>query len=186
MSIHDLARAIVHLTLRTRQFNNKNISGFARSVRNQKILEIGSGKLVDGKDVYSARRFFDSTNEFEQTDIDPRFGHRVLDVTKMQCSDEYDVIICMSVLEHVFDYQQAIRNLHTALKPEGTLLVSLPVFYPIHDEPHDYWRFTEHAIRRIFSQFGDLRLITRGLRQYPFAYFITAKKRTATVDSSSS
>ena len=185
MIIHDLARAVVHLTLRTRQFNNKNIFGFARSVRNQKILEIGSGVLVDGKDAYSARRFFDSSNEFEQTDINPSFGHRVLDVTKMQYSDEYDVIICMSVLEHVFDYQQAIRNLHTALKPEGSLLVSLPVFYPLHDEPHDYWRFTEHAIRRIFSQFDELRLVTRGPRQYPFAYFITAKKLTDTAKLSS-
>ena len=94
----------------------------------------------------------------------------------MQYSNEYDIIICMSVLEHVFDYEQAIRNIHTALKPGGTILVSLPVFYPLHDEPHDYWRFTEHAVRKIFSQFGDLQLAIRGPRRYPFAYFITGKK----------
>jgi len=171
-----ITRFITHLVFRPNQFKKKQIKRFASLVRDKKILEIGSGKTEGGKYYYSCKPYFDESNEFIQSDINPDFGHKVVDVTNMDYDQEFDVILFTNVLEHVFDYQKAIDSLYKAVKEEGTLVVMIPGLYPLHDEPHDYWRFTEHALRKIFNKFGEVKLKHSGIRQFPFAYYIEARK----------
>ena len=80
------------------------------------------------------------------------------------------------MLEHVYNFEAAVDRIHRALKPGGRAVIVVPVFYPYHDEPYDYWRFTEHALRRLLAAFSSLDLRWRGLRQAPFAYFALATK----------
>jgi len=94
----------------------------------------------------------------------------------MRISNRYDIIICFNVLEHVFDFHPAIENMHRALKKNGQLLVLVPAFYPLHDEPHDYWRYTEHSLGKLFSIFKKVSIEHFGIRQYPFSYFVAARK----------
>lgn len=49
-------------------------------------------------------------------------------------------------------------------------------FYPLHDEPHDYWRFTEHALRMLLADFSEVRIDCSGPRKAPVFYFATAIK----------
>lgn len=170
------ARALVHAVSDIRRFQYKKLSDLAYSTHNKKILELGSGRLLRGKQYYSAKRLFDSSNEFIQTDVVKEFGHPILDVTKMRNKEEFDIILCLNVLEHVYDYETAISNMHRALKKGGTLIIAVPAFYPLHDEPHDYWRFTEHSLRRLLSNFKSVNLVHRGKRQYPLTYYLEALK----------
>jgi SAM-dependent methyltransferase len=39
----------------------------------------------------------------------------------------YDVVVCMEVLEHITDLDSIIRQLETALSPEGHIVISVPV-----------------------------------------------------------
>ncbi len=169
-------RFLSQLAFRIRSYNNRCIRGFAAGVKNKKILEIGSGKMLHGRHYYSAKRFFDESNEFTQTDVNGKFGHRVLDVTKMSYSNKYDIIICMNVLEHVYGFQKAVENIRRALKKKGVAVIFVPGFYPLHDEPGDYWRFTEHSLKMLLSDFSKVRIMHSGLRQYPFAYYVEAVK----------
>lgn len=82
----------------------------------------------------------------------------------------------MNVLEHVFDFHKAIENTYRALKPNGIAIIFIPVFYPFHDEPADYWRFTEHSMRKLLQSFSQITIKYLGIRQYPFAYYIEAAK----------
>ncbi|TDU71398.1 methyltransferase family protein [Prosthecobacter fusiformis] len=59
----------------------------------------------------------------------------------------FDLILCTEVLEHVPDWNTAFANLFSLLKPGGIVLVTTPFFYMLHEEPHDYWRPTDHALR---------------------------------------
>lgn len=36
----------------------------------------------------------------------------------------------------------------------GQLLITCPHFYPLHDEPYDFWRPTHHALRFFGNKFG--------------------------------
>lgn len=176
MNKKDLLREIVRFTFRVRQFNNKCLKTFAKNVKKKRVLELGSGKKYKGGHYYSAKQFFDDSNQFIQSDVIPEYGHNVIDATKMSYANEFDVILCMNVLEHIFDFQKAIENIYIALKPSGTAIIFVPVFYPLHDEPSDYWRFTEHSIKKLLQNFRTVVIKHSGIRQYPFSYYIEATK----------
>ena len=42
----------------------------------------------------------------------------------------FDTVVCSEVLEHLDDYTRALREIHRVLKPNGTLMVSVPRFWP--------------------------------------------------------
>jgi 2-polyprenyl-3-methyl-5-hydroxy-6-metoxy-1,4-benzoquinol methylase len=46
----------------------------------------------------------------------------------------YDVIICLDVLEHIEDDQAAMRNIWSALKPDGVLICSVPALQGLYGE----------------------------------------------------
>lgn len=69
-------------------------------------------------------------------------------VTDLPFGDnQYDVIICTEVLEHVVDTLAAFRELARVLKPGGVILVSTPFAYRLHEVPYDYVRLTPFMIR---------------------------------------
>jgi len=145
----------------------------------RRILELGSGRQDLGKERYSVRGFFDPSNEFIQSDVDPRFGHAIVDATSMEFRGEFDVILCLNVLEHVYDFQTALDRIHLALRPGGMMILQVPAFFPLHDEPHDFWRFTEHALRQMLARFDRVELKRRGSRRIPFSYLAIAAKEPA-------
>jgi SAM-dependent methyltransferase len=49
---------------------------------------------------------------------------------------------------------KAMTEIGRTLKPGGKLLLSVPFFYPLHDEPHDYFRYTPYGIKEILSKVG--------------------------------
>lgn len=171
-----VSRKIVHVFVKPRKHYYKKVSEYAQGVKGKKILELGSGPLVKGKYFYSAKHLFDKSNDFRQTDIVADFGHPIVDVTKIKMANEYDIIMCLNVLEHVYEFQKAINNMHKALKSKGSLIIVVPAFYPLHDEPHDYWRFTEHALRRMLKDFSSVAIEHKGVREFPTGYYIIAKK----------
>ena len=95
----------------------------------------------------------------------------------MSYENKFDVILCMNVLEHVYDFKRAIASIYKALKIDGYAIIFVPVFYPLHDEPGDYWRFTEHSLRRLLNKFKIVKFTHSGVRQFPFAYFIQVQKK---------
>lgn len=56
--------------------------------------------------------------------------------------ESLDVIICTEVLEHVYEPIEALRELYRILKPTGTILLTTPFSYPIHEAPYDFCRLT--------------------------------------------
>lgn len=59
----------------------------------------------------------------------------------------FDILLCTEVLEHVADWGKAFENLFRLGGKGCRLIVTCPFFYPLHAEPYDYWRPTEHSLR---------------------------------------
>ena len=66
----------------------------------------------------------------------------------------YDSALCFQVLEHVPDPHKAMCEAYRILKPGGVMVVSVPHLSRLHDEPHDYHRFTVYGVRRLFERAG--------------------------------
>ncbi len=65
--------------------------------------------------------------------------------------EPFDFILCTEVLEHVADWNKAFQNFVQLLGVEGEILLTAPFFYPLHEEPYDYWRPTPFTIK-LFSE----------------------------------
>ena len=175
--ITDMAKIILTTAIGTRRYYYRMLSNIAKDVRECVILEIGSGKKgKNGRYPYSAKHLFDDSNDFICTDIDSTFGHAVLDITTMECAEVYDVVLCLNVLEHIFDIKLSVDNIYNSLKSGGRACFAVPVLFPLHDEPHDYWRFTEHSIRKLLADFDSVTIGHWGCRKFPFGYFVDARK----------
>lgn len=59
-----------------------------------------------------------------------------------------DTVLFFEVLEHVANPQRTLSEITRVLKPGGMLVMSMPFLYPMHDEPHDYQRYTRHGLMR--------------------------------------
>ena len=66
----------------------------------------------------------------------------------------FQLILCTEVLEHVADWAAALANLRDLLSPGGTLIITCPFVYPLHEEPFDFWRPTPHAIAHWAARSG--------------------------------
>lgn len=70
----------------------------------------------------------------------------------------FDVVLCTEVLEHLPEPQRAIDEMFRVLRPGGTLLLTTRFLFPIHDAPHDYFRFTKYGLRHLLRNFDILEL----------------------------
>lgn len=69
-------------------------------------------------------------------------------------AESIDTIFCTQVIEHVFDHEQVLKDAHRLLKQNGRLILSAPLYWPVHGEPHDFYRFTGFGLAEIFGKNG--------------------------------
>lgn len=66
-------------------------------------------------------------------------------------SGSFDSVVLLDVLEHLPAPSDAMAEAHRVLKPGGVLVMQVPFLYPLHDQPHDFQRWTEHGLRTLFG-----------------------------------
>jgi len=69
-------------------------------------------------------------------------------------SDSFDTIFCSQVLEHVPEPWLALTEFERVLKPGGKLILSVPHISWLHNEPHDYYRYTQHGVSFLLGKAG--------------------------------
>jgi 2-polyprenyl-3-methyl-5-hydroxy-6-metoxy-1,4-benzoquinol methylase len=73
-------------------------------------------------------------------------------------ADTYDCIVCTEVLEHTLQPFKAIEEMGRILKAGAPILISTPFNFRIHGPLPDCWRFTEHGLRALLSEFEIVEL----------------------------
>jgi SAM-dependent methyltransferase len=73
-------------------------------------------------------------------------------------SETFDAIVCTEVLEHLPEPRRAIDEMFRVLRPGGSLLLTTRFLFPIHDAPHDYFRYTKYGLRHLLRQFEIVEL----------------------------
>lgn len=72
--------------------------------------------------------------------------------------EQFDVVICEQVLEHVIDPFRGAENLYGLCRPGGHAVVSTPFLIKVHELPLygmlDYWRFTPRGLRTLLERAG--------------------------------
>jgi len=79
-------------------------------------------------------------------------------------SNFFDTIIATEVLEHLYEPQKAVNEIHRILKPGGTCILSTRFIYPYHPDPKDYYRFTQDSLNYLFRNFSNIKIYSIGNR----------------------
>jgi SAM-dependent methyltransferase len=66
----------------------------------------------------------------------------------------FDTVLSIQVLEHTPHPQRLLGEMARVLKPDGLLIVSAPFSFRLHEEPHDYFRYTPHGLRSMCADAG--------------------------------
>jgi SAM-dependent methyltransferase len=74
-----------------------------------------------------------------------------------------DTVLLTDVLEHLAEPALLLGEVARLLRPGGHLVLAVPFLYWIHEPPHDYFRYTEFALRRLCAGAG---LEVRSLEAY--------------------
>ena len=65
---------------------------------------------------------------------------------------EFDTVLSVQTLEHTPEPQALIREMARVLHPDGLLLLSAPFSFRLHEEPHDYFRYSPHGLRALCAE----------------------------------
>jgi SAM-dependent methyltransferase len=71
---------------------------------------------------------------------------------------KFDVIVCTEVLEHLHTPHTAVSEMNRVLKPGGKLILTTRFIFPIHDAPHDYYRYTKYGLKHLFKEWEIVEL----------------------------
>lgn len=77
------------------------------------------------------------------------------DGTRLPFDDaSFDTVLNVQVLEHTPEPQQLVNEMARVLRPGGLLIVNVPFSFRLHEEPHDYFRYSPHGLRHMTERAG--------------------------------
>ncbi|MEP2550440.1 MAG: methyltransferase domain-containing protein, partial [Marinomonas sp.] len=68
--------------------------------------------------------------------------------------NQFDTIFTSSVLEHIWKHDVFWDEMTRTLRPDGKIILIVPFMYWLHEEPHDYFRWTRHALTKACEERG--------------------------------
>ncbi len=117
----------------------------------------GSRRLLDagaGRGAYRSL-LAPLCQELVEVDRHPAEGMVQGDLEGLPFPDgHFDAVFCSQVLEHTPHPARAVAELARVTAPSGRLIVSLPHISHLHNEPHDYQRWTRHGLSVLLSEHG--------------------------------
>jgi SAM-dependent methyltransferase len=66
----------------------------------------------------------------------------------------FDAVLNAVTLEHVREPGTVVAEFARVLKPGGSLLLIVPQDWEVHQEPHDYYRYTRYGVRYLLDRAG--------------------------------
>jgi SAM-dependent methyltransferase len=69
-------------------------------------------------------------------------------------SETADIVFSTQVIEHVPNPKEMVKECFRLLKPGGYLILTGPFYWPLHEEPYDFHRFTKYGFESMLSNSG--------------------------------
>jgi SAM-dependent methyltransferase len=151
------------------QFLESNFGGR----RSDAVLDLGAG-MKPYAPIYE--RYFESS-----TSVDvPHSPHDIHNVDILASADDlpleaesFDCVICTEVLEHCPEPIKALGEIARVLKPGGRVFLTTPFLRPLHEMPHDYYRYTPSGLARLAATTGLLVKSIRPRGDYTAVALVT-------------
>ena len=126
----------------------KQIKEYAHYIKGT-VLDVGAGKIKRYASLFKYNRYI-------TLDINPEHDPDVIaSAENIPLEDNsVDSIICTQVLGDIKEPSVVIKEFHRVLKPDGVVLLTESLLNELHDEPNDFWRYTQFGLRYLFEKNG--------------------------------
>lgn len=114
------------------------------------LLDVGGG---DGKRYDDAAK---GVTRRIRLEIDAKFKPDIIgsaEAIPLEAAS-VDSVLCTQVLEHVPHPWKAMAEMFRVLRPGGLALITAPQMNELHEEPHDYFRYTPFGLRSLCEDVG--------------------------------
>jgi SAM-dependent methyltransferase len=144
-----------------RGYQNKFLREYTRDLPVSTVMNLGAKPDAPDKEGSTYERYFPNAT-FLTLDLadknHPR--HRQVDLMAVPSDvGQYDLVLAMSVIEHIDRPWKAAPGITSLVKPGGHLYIAMPFFYPVHEGPYfgDHWRATPSAMTFLFEELSEVR-----------------------------
>ncbi len=89
-------------------------------------------------------------------------------------NERFDCVLFINLLEHLFEYNNAVKESFRVLKHKGRVVGVVPFMFPIHGSPSDHFRFTRFSLERILGNAGfrEIKITELGTGSFSVAYHV--------------
>ena len=147
--------------------SNAVLTRFAQAVNDGALVvaEIGGRRVSDGWIDNRAR--MSRATRYIGVDIHPGPGVDVVGdahaLDALLGRGSIDAAYSLSVLEHLAQPWLFAASLNRALRPGGLTLHVTHQSWPLHEEPNDFWRYSDEALRVLFGPDFGFEVIEAGM-----------------------
>lgn len=129
------------------------------------LLDFGCGskpyrELFNHISQYIGLDFENNGHSHENESIDVFFDGKTI-----PCPDgHFNSVLSTEVFEHVFELDAILGEINRVMKPGANILITCPFVWHLHEEPHDFARYSPYALRYLFEKngFEIVRIERRG------------------------
>ena len=65
-----------------------------------------------------------------------------------------DTLVSFQVMEHLPEPVLFLSEAFRILKPGGTIIITVPFMWHVHEAPYDYYRYTRYGLKYLFNKAG--------------------------------
>ena len=134
------------------------------------ILDVGGNKDAN------YQKLFGGENKFTSINISGDCDYKV-DVEKIRWpfkDEQFDFVLMINILEHLYNYNFALKEAKRVLKNGGLIICVVPFFLNLHASPNDYFRFTRQSLNKILedAQFSNISIQEVGRGFFAVHYYL--------------
>lgn len=125
-----------------------------------RVIDMGCGdcqykkEIIRVADEYIGVDWENSLHACKEVDVFADLNQR------LPFSDDYaDTITCYQVLEHLREPMKFLSECFRILSSGGRIIINVPFMWGVHEEPHDYYRYTEHGLSHLLGKAGFSEIV---------------------------
>lgn len=119
-----------------------------------RVLDAGAGECIY-RPLFEGKRYISTDRGVGDAGWDYTGLDALADLERVPFgAGAFDFVLCTETLEHVARPGRVLSELARVLKPGGTLALSVPFLHPVHQAPHDYYRYTPYGLRHLLGEAG--------------------------------
>jgi len=123
------------------------------NIATEKVLDVGgaSNPIKDRVNSWAVDNYAIADNGLEKGEYEFKFDLNGDDCEWWEC----DIVFCLEVMEYIYNPVKAMENLSATTKKGGTLYITFPTLYPVHNPyKFDYLRYTKEGAIVLLQKAG--------------------------------